>query len=711
MNIINMEMIQATIEFFGGFICLMIATIIVMNGHARKSWKLLKWMFLSTAVIFISEACAYIFRGNTDEISVFVTRLCNFTVFLFNIVLIHFFIQYLYNLMNEKGVEAGRIYVNIVRGCLVVDLIILATNVFSGWMYYFDKSNYYHRNTGWYVYTIINLVCILACSAMCMRYRRAVRKSTLLATLLYIFTPLIAIVLQTFFYGISITNIGVFIALIIMLMAYLKEWSNAKEIKETERKSLEIIVLFFIMTINMSASIISCLVSIDRISNKNSQSNSILIAHMINSGIENEFIKPIMVAETMCNDYSLKEYMKQSNKISSKMVEEEVASYLDSIRDGFGYQMVFAVCDGTKAYYTYDGISKYVDTENDSHDIWYKKFCEAGSHYLLDVDTDEANDMELAVFVNTEIKDDEGNFLGVCGVGVDMASLQKLLKQYEDTYDVKINLVNEQGLIQVDTDTGRIEKDYVDNSYFKNIGQNKLYIQEKSDSRCMTKYNKTLKWYLVIEDCNPNKINVVELTIPSIIIFVIGLMMMGIVFFIISERERKISKELSEKKKLSITDDLTGLFNRRAFEEACNKVQRTNTLARKTLIMMDVNGLKAANDNFGHIAGDELLIGAAKCIRTTMGEYGDVYRIGGDEFMALLECTESQLEDTIETFEHITASWKGSYQCELAVSKGIVVAKEHEDMDIEQLKELADKLMYEDKDEYYRRTGKIHRRI
>lgn len=121
--------------------------------------------------------------------------------------------------------------------------------------------------------------------------------------------------------------------------------------------------------------------------------------------------------------------------------------------------------------------------------------------------------------------------------------LQKLLKQYEDTYDVKINLVNEQGLIQVDTDTGRIEKDYVDNSYFKNIGQNKLYIQEKSDSRCMTKYNKTLKWYLVIEDCNPNKINVVELTIPSIIIFVIGLMMMGIVFFIISERERKISKE------------------------------------------------------------------------------------------------------------------------------------------------------------------------
>ena len=42
MNITNLELTQATIEIFGGFICLMLAVIILMNGHERNSWRLLK---------------------------------------------------------------------------------------------------------------------------------------------------------------------------------------------------------------------------------------------------------------------------------------------------------------------------------------------------------------------------------------------------------------------------------------------------------------------------------------------------------------------------------------------------------------------------------------------------------------------------------------------------------------------------------------------
>ena len=109
------------------------------------------------------------------------------------------------------------------------------------------------------------------------------------------------------------------------------------------------------------------------------------------------------------------------------------------------------------------------------------------------------------------------------------------------------------------------------------------------------------------------------------------------------------------------------------------------------------------------MAGDELIIGAAKCIQAIMGEYGRVYRTGGDEFIALIECTKSQLEDMLGTFEHITKKWKGTYQGELTISKGIVVCREHEDMAFDDIKKMADKLMYEDKDAYYRRTGEIRR--
>ena len=709
MSITNLEMAQATIEIFGGFICLMLAAIIIMNGHERKSWKLLKWMFFATSGILFSEACAYIFRGNTDTISLFMTQSSNFVVFFLNIVLISFFMHYMYYLLEEKGVLPNRIYKKIVRICIGMSSIILVTNLFTKWMYYFDEVNYYHRNTGWYVYTILNLICILTCSAMCIQYRKSLRKTMLAALLLYAFAPVIAILIQAYFYGISITNIGILIALFLMLLAYLKEWSKTQE--RRERNSFEMIFLFVIMTISMSASIISCIVSIERISAKNSENTSMLIAHVVNDGIKNEFLRPIVVAETMANDNSLKEYMKISGEDSPEIVKDEVSAYLDSIKNGFGYQMVFAVCDASRAYYTYDGISKYVDIEKDEHDIWYKAFLEEGKHYDLDVDTDEANQWELSVFVNTEITDENGNFLGICGVGVEMTRLQELLKKYEDDYNVKIDLIDQEGLIQVDSDAKRIENEYMDNSYLQKVGSNEFYYEEGSKSSRMTKYMEELDWYLVVEDCSPDKINAIEITTSSIIIFLIGLMMMGIVFFIISIRERKASKELMERRKISITDDMTGIFNRRAYDEDCMKIVETNSVSRMTLIMMDVNGLKYVNDTYGHVAGDELLIGAAKCIQTAMGEYGKVYRTGGDEFVALLECTKPQLQDMLETFEHIISGWKGTYQCELSISKGIVVGKEHAGQTFDEMKKLADKLMYEDKNEYYRRTGKERRKI
>ena len=66
MNITNLELTQATIEIFCGFISLMLVVIILMNGHERNSWRLLKWMFFSIALLFFSEAAAYIYRGNTE---------------------------------------------------------------------------------------------------------------------------------------------------------------------------------------------------------------------------------------------------------------------------------------------------------------------------------------------------------------------------------------------------------------------------------------------------------------------------------------------------------------------------------------------------------------------------------------------------------------------------------------------------------------------
>lgn len=56
------------------------------------------------------------------------------------------------------------------------------------------------------------------------------------------------------------------------------------------------------------------------------------------------------------------------------------------------------------------------------------------------------------------------------------------------------------------------------------------------------------------------------------------------------------------------------------------------------------------NDSIGHDAGDELLIGAARCIREAFSHLGDVFRIGGDEFTAILNCSKDEAEAAYSIF-------------------------------------------------------------
>ena len=292
-----------------------------------------------------------------------------------------------------------------------------------------------------------------------------------------------------------------------------------------------------------------------------------------------------------------------------------------------------------------------------------------------------------------------------------MKELQELLKSIENKYNLKINLIDQDGLIQVDSDAVRIEKDYLKVPDLDQVGSDEFVYEVGATSSRMTKYMEDLDWYLVVEDLNPEKINVIEITAASVIIFLIGLLMMGIVFFVISIRERKASKELIERKKISLTDDMTGLLNRRAYEEDCANMQEEGMVSQVSILMMDVNGVKTVNDTYGHLAGDELIIAAAKCIQTAVGTLGKAYRIGGDEFVVLLLGKEEKHRDVLNTLERLVESAKCSYPCELSISKGVVVCKEHPDLTFDEMKDLADKRMYADKEDYYRRSGKERRKM
>jgi diguanylate cyclase (GGDEF)-like protein len=90
---------------------------------------------------------------------------------------------------------------------------------------------------------------------------------------------------------------------------------------------------------------------------------------------------------------------------------------------------------------------------------------------------------------------------------------------------------------------------------------------------------------------------------------------------------------------LSYHDQLTGLYNRRFFEEELKKLNNKENLPL-TIFMADVNGLKLVNDSFGHAVGDELLKRVAFIMTNGCGNKGSISRIGGDEFIILLPKTD-----------------------------------------------------------------------
>ena len=108
------------------------------------------------------------------------------------------------------------------------------------------------------------------------------------------------------------------------------------------------------------------------------------------------------------------------------------------------------------------------------------------------------------------------------------------------------------------------------------------------------------------------------------------------------------ARDISEKKKiereilyLSYHDHLTGLYNRRFFEQELNRLDTSENLPM-SIIMFDVNGLKLVNDSFGHDAGDHLLKKAAEVIKNICRNEDMVARIGGDEFVLFLPKTSSK---------------------------------------------------------------------
>ena len=162
-----------------------------------------------------------------------------------------------------------------------------------------------------------------------------------------------------------------------------------------------------------------------------------------------------------------------------------------------------------------------------------------------------------------------------------------------------------------------------------------------------------------------------------------------------------ISQHVNLQKQLykqAITDPLTTLYNRRHFDERLfQEFTRSNRYCRPfSVVIIDIDGFKQANDNYGHSFGDQMLVKSTKIFETVLREGDSIYRYGGDEFAMLLpETTKEGSIEVAERLKTMFASNFSGYEERIRLSLSIGIASYPEDgKDEKGLIGAADRRMY-----------------
>lgn len=142
---------------------------------------------------------------------------------------------------------------------------------------------------------------------------------------------------------------------------------------------------------------------------------------------------------------------------------------------------------------------------------------------------------------------------------------------------------------------------------------------------------------------------------------------------------------------MAYNDMMTMAQNRTAFNEKMAQLEGKN-LASTVLLILDINNLKQINDQYGHQAGDRMIIDTCSCILSIFENIANVYRIGGDEFAVLITEHNVNMQEMLKKLDEAIGSYNKLNQNAISLAYGYAIGDDN--IDIESLFKQADKNMY-----------------
>lgn len=339
------------------------------------------------------------------------------------------------------------------------------------------------------------------------------------------------------------------------------------------------ILTFFIITAFLLSSFFSYFTAKQSLKEEILNSSLPLLSENIYSEIQRSLSIPLKVSSSMSRDSFLIKWVNDGEQNY-----DEITLYLKNIKERYNFFSTFFVSSTSSNYYYGDGVLKKISAEDD-HDSWYYDFMNSGKEADLDVDTDEASDGVLTIFINYRLEDFNGSFLGVVGVGVRLDQIAVKLQEKQDKYNRNVFLVDEDGFIQVHSDIHLIEqvnifkKEGIRNVADEIMAQSAdpIEIEYKTDSQSIfvsSRYISELGWHIIVEQ--DEKSSYFEARKSLYLSLLITIMITGLLLFVSSHILKVFEQQMEL---IAGTDNLTNTANRR---ELIKQFEYSNTVRKDT---------------------------------------------------------------------------------------------------------------------------------
>ena len=387
--------------------------------------------------------------------------------------------------------------------------------------------------------------------------------------------------------------------------------------------------------------------------------NNQLVASHIYGLIEGNIERPVGVTTGLSSDEFLIRALEREENTDEKIMEEMFSSFLTSVKNQFGFASTYVISEKTKRFYTPNGIAKIVNPQMDPYDNWYPIFMKTGLKLQVDTNRDQFYNYQWTIFINARIIGTEGKTIGVCGIGLPMIDWQNFLLPVEKEYKVKINLIDKQGLVQIDTDFNNIKNAYISDAISEEVNARGFYhSQQGRNGFRMVRFITNMNWYLVVQGNN-----VIEGQIYGTIIICLIYICLLLSIILQFLAHKKVSRHNLVKTSLP-EDELTGLPNRNYLKESYGELGVFNTTRYKSLAVFDIDHFKIVNDDRD---GDKIILDIVELAKQAMNEHGIMFRWSGDEFVLFLEMN---LKEAEERFIHFCKEAQESI--DVTVSVGLV---------------------------------------